>query len=375
MNSNLRCSFKKEFLETTTILYVESNASIRNEASEIFDGFFKTVIVAVNGKDALEKFVKFHNKIDIIFTDIHLPDISGLEVLEEIRKIDWDIPVLISTAFEKAEVLLKLIKFNVTNYIAKPIQLNTTFKIISLLMEEKQRKLDHKRNEYELKQFMSILDSINLVCEINLDGFITYANDLYLMTSGYTLDELSKMSHKMITIENSECENFDDAQKSISKGEVWSGERKKNTKDGKVYYTFSVILPIINNNGQIQKYIEFATLTTKYKTEILMLKKHIITIKTSNFKNDLETKNTKKELEELTRKYEEKEKLHLSICQKYQRKIDDGVDNAQQTLFELDKNKKKILELEEKLLAQEKRFEQFQSLHNNEKNKNLSTAY
>ncbi|MGB5792845.1 response regulator [Poseidonibacter sp.] len=375
MNSNLKCSFKKEFLQTTTILYVESDASIRNEASEIFDGFFKTVIIAVNGKDALEKFVKFHSKIDIIFTDIHLPDISGLEVLEEIRKVDWDIPVLISTAFEKPEILLKLIKFNVTNYIAKPIQLNTTFKIISLLMEEKQRKLDLKRNEYELKQFMSILDSINLVCEINLDGFITYANDLYLMTSGYSLDELSKMNHKMITIENSECENFDDAHKSISRGEVWSGERKKNTKDGKVYYTFSVILPIINNNGQTQKYIEFATLTTKYKTEILMLKKHIITIKTNNFKNDLETKNTKKELEELAQKYEEKEKLHLSIYQKYQRKIDDGVDNAQQTLFELDKSKKRILELEEKLKAQEKRFEQFQSSYNDEKNKSLSAAY
>ena len=50
------------------------------------------------------------------------------------------------------------------------MQPNTTFKIISLLMEEKQRKCDIKKHEYELKQFMSILDSINLVCEIALDG-------------------------------------------------------------------------------------------------------------------------------------------------------------------------------------------------------------
>ena len=44
---------------------------------------------------------------------------------------------------------------------------------------------------------MSILDSINLVCEIALDGYITYANDLYLITSEYNLDELSNIKHKM----------------------------------------------------------------------------------------------------------------------------------------------------------------------------------
>ena len=177
MGNNLRCSFKKEFLRNATILYVEDNDEIRNEAIEIFDGFFKNVISAVDGVDGLEKFNKHHADIDIILTDIDMPRMSGLDLLSEIRDIDWNIPVLITTGFEKSDILIKLIKFNVTNYIVKPMQLNTTFKIISLLLEEKERKRDVKRQENELKQFMSILDSINLVCEINLDGTISYAND------------------------------------------------------------------------------------------------------------------------------------------------------------------------------------------------------
>ncbi len=366
MQNSLECSFKKEFLQNTTILYVESNPKIRTEAVEIFEGFFSNVITAIDGKEAYEKFIKFHNEIDIILTDIELPQMSGLELLKEIRKKSWEIPVLISTAFEESEILLKLIKLNVTNYIAKPIQLNTTFKIISLLMEEKQRKQDTKRHEYELKQFMSILDSINLVCEVDLDGYITYANDLYLITSEYNLDELSKMRHKMISKKDSGFEDFEEMQETTSKGKVWSGERKKDTKSGKIYYTFSIILPIVDNKGNIQKYIEFATLTTKYKSEILNLRKHIISMKTSSFKSDQENKHIKTEYDVLAQKYHEKEIGYSRLVQEYQKRIDDGVDNTQQTLWELDISKKKIIELEEKLKNQERRLEKFQVFHNDE---------
>lgn len=366
MQNTLECSFKKEFLQSTTILYVESDQKIRTEAVEIFEGFFSNVITAIDGKDAYEKFIKFHDSIDIILTDIELPQISGLELLKAIRKKNWEIPVLISTAFEESEILLKLIKLNVTNYIAKPIQLNTTFKIISLLMEEKQRKQDSKKNEYELKQFMSILDSINLVCEVDLNGYITYANDLYLITSEYNLDELSKMRHKMISKEDSGFEDFEQMQEITSKGKVWSGERKKNTKNGKIYYTFSIILPIVDNKGNIEKYIEFATLTTKYKSEILNLRKHIISMKTNSFKSDQLSKHIKTEYDVLAQKYQEKELGYSKVVQEYQKRIDEGVDNTQLTLWELDLSKKKILDLEEKLKNQEERLEKFQLFHNDE---------
>lgn len=366
MENDLECSFKKEFLQGTTILYVESDKKTRTEAFEIFDGFLSKVIVAVDGMDAFEKFVEFQNEIDVILTDIDLDRMNGLDLLKKIRKVNWEIPVLISTAFENSELLLKLIKLNVTNYIAKPMQLNTTFKIISLLMEEKQRKYDVKKHEYELKQFMSILDSINLVCEIALDGYITYANDLYLITSEYNLDELCHMKHKMISEEDSGFKDFDEMQKSTSTGKVWSGERKKITKSGKVYYTFSIILPIVNIKGKIEKYIEFATLTTKYKSEILKLKKHIISMKTNTFKNDQLSKHIKSEYDELAHKYQEKEECHLKLICEYQKRIDDGVDCAQQTLWELEKSKKRVLELEEKLIEQEKRLDNFQSFHSDE---------
>jgi len=364
MSSNLTCSFKKEFLKEATILYVEDKEDIRTEAFEIFHGFFKSVIVAVDGEDALNKFLKYQKEIDIVLTNVEMPNMDGLQLLEQIREKDWTIPVLISTAFQESDTLLKLIKFNVTNYIAKPIQLNTTFKIISLLMEEIQRKKDIKRKENELRQFMSILDSLNLVSEINTDGTISYGNDLYLAKTGYGLDELSKINHKIINKTDNNCIQTNNAHKLIKNGHIWSGERKEIDKDGKIYYTFAVILPIFDNSGNIQKYVEFATLTTKYKSEILKLRKHIMAIKSNNFQENLQNKDKELEHSQLATKYKNKELLYMELTQKHQRRIDENVENAQQVLFELDKSKKRIVDLEEKLKEQEKRFDDYQSVHN-----------
>ena len=349
MSNQLKCSFKKEFLEKSTILYVEDDVKIRTEAAEIFDGFFKNVIIAVDGQDGLEKFKAHQSEIDIILTDINMPNVNGLELLAQIRQLNWDIPVLITTGFEESDILIKLIKFNVTNYIVKPMQLNTTFKIISLLMEEKERKKEVKRQENELKQFMSILDSINLVCEVDLDGSILYANDLYLLTSGYNLDELSSITHPMIKNTQTDNSKYQSVQDSINNKQAWSGDCKKIAKDGTLYHVFSTILPIYHNNGNIKKYIEFATLTTKYKREILLLKKQILSVKSESFKNSLETKN--------------KEVSHADLTLQYQKHIDDSVNNEQQLLMELYESKKRNTYLEDKLEEQEKRFEAFQSLH------------
>ena len=357
----MECSFKKEFLKNTTILYVEDDRGTREEAFELFDGFFKKVITAEDGEEGFRKFKEFHSQIDVVLTDINMPNVDGLELLSKIRATDWEIPVLITTGFEKSDVLIKLIKFNVTNYIVKPMQLNTTFKIISLLMEEKERKKKVRKQENELKQFMSILDSINLVCEIDLEGNIIYANDLYLLTSGYSFEEIKKIKHCLINTSSRDCSSFVNVQKAIEKGQSWSGDCKKTAKDGSVYYTYSTILPIFSNNSEVKKYIEFATLTTKYKSEILLLKKQIVSVKSKSFQSSLENKS--------------KETLSVDMVHKYQKQIDDSVNNSQQLLMELYENKKRNTYLEKKLQEQEKRLNNFQSYHHEKINEISSNKF
>jgi len=72
---------------------------------------------ATNGKDALKMIEK--GKYDLIILDLKLPEISGDEVLEELRKIDPYVEVVVYTNYQEPPVMKKLINLGVEGYINK----------------------------------------------------------------------------------------------------------------------------------------------------------------------------------------------------------------------------------------------------------------
>ena len=347
MSQPLECTFDKNYLSKATILYIETDENIRENASSIFAGFFKKVLVCQNIDEAQRVFIDNQLEIDIVLLDVDIPDLGGIKLLSKIRELDWDLPVLITTSFNEINLLLKAIKFNLTNYIAKPMQLNTTLKIMSDTIKkiEDEKELAIKNNE--LRQFMSILDSNNIICELDLNFKIDSANDLFLINSGFDLDEIiGKEFNDKIIFHNSDISDFE-IKELLTKGKTWVGLCKKKTKDGEFYNTYSTILPIFHNNGKVKKYIEFSTLTTKYEKEILSLKKHIMSLKSENFKTNSELRKEKD--------------YYITLSDKLQKQVDDSVNSAQGVVFELYEAKKKNNKLLEKLKIQEQRFDEFQA--------------
>lgn len=349
MNSHPECDFNKEYLLNSTLLYIENDDDVRINTYDIFSCVFKNVLVAKTATEAIELFEVNNATIDVILTDIKFPDMDGSQLLSQLREINWNTPLLITTLFDDPKLLIKLIKFNITNFIVKPIQIRTTFKIIAQIMEEEQMKKELKRQEFELKQFMSILESINMVCEIDLDGNIISANDLLLMTSGYGLNEILGKKHSQFLEEYDNHETEDTVFSVLKKGQFWSGDCKKTTKNGESYHTFSIILPIFDGEGNIIKFVECATPTTKYKSEIINLKKQIVSIKSDSFKAVMENKQSRV--------------LHDELTKKYQEKVDNSVNNEQQLIMEVHEANKKVRLLEEKIRKQAVRFEEFQTFH------------
>ena len=103
----------------TTILYVEDNDFIREEALDYLSLFYNTILEATNGEEALEIY-KASNP-DIIITDIKMPIISGLQLAKYIRKENKKIPIIILTAFVDTEYLLEAIELHLVKYIIKPV--------------------------------------------------------------------------------------------------------------------------------------------------------------------------------------------------------------------------------------------------------------
>ncbi|AXH12190.1 response regulator [Halarcobacter bivalviorum] len=341
------CSFDKNYLSNATILFIENNDKIRFETSEIFSALFKNVLVAKEVDEAIRVYLENRTNIDIILTDVDFANYKAIEILTQIRSLDWDVPILITTSFSDMNILVRAIKFNLTNYIVKPIQLNTTLKIMSEVMKRKQQKKELAAKNNELRQFMAILDSCNIICEMDLDFKITSANDAFLINSEFGLDELIGMKFNDNQIFKSSEMADTKIMEMLKKGKTWVGLSKKLTKQGTNYYTHSTILPIFFNDGRIKKYIEFSTLISKYENEVLSLRKHIYLLKSENLKTNTKLKNEKE--------------YYSELAVKLQEQVDENVNNAQKILFELYELKKQNKELKEKLKIQESRFEEFQA--------------
>lgn len=87
--------------------------ALKNDKYEIFD--------AERGRDALSLISK--TNLDLVILDLDLPDMSGLEVLDEIRKSGNDVPVIILTAYGVKEYVVKAAAKGVNYYLIKPVEL------------------------------------------------------------------------------------------------------------------------------------------------------------------------------------------------------------------------------------------------------------
>lgn len=96
------------------LLYIEDNIESLEITKELFQSIFTNIITATDGSNGLNKFQK--NKLDLVITDINLPKISVIEIIEEIRKINKNIPVLVLSAYSESIYFIDCIKYNATKY-------------------------------------------------------------------------------------------------------------------------------------------------------------------------------------------------------------------------------------------------------------------
>jgi len=111
---------KLENLGKISILYVEDDKTIQVIFANILKKFVKNLYIAENGEEGLEKFNKFNP--DIVITDIQMPKMNGIELIEEIRKKNKSIPIIITTAFNNIEYPIKAIKLGIDGFFLKPIE-------------------------------------------------------------------------------------------------------------------------------------------------------------------------------------------------------------------------------------------------------------
>ena len=264
-------------LKDLTVLYVDDNDEVRTYFSKILKLKVKNVYTFSEGESALNFFKEKKADIDLIISDIEMPQMNGITLLKEIRAIDEQIPYIISSAFKKPEYLIDSITYHVTAYLLKPIDVTELFSKIDYIFYEKVDKVKSHHQKIQIETYLDALNSVALVTKTDLEGTITYVNDMCCKVFKYKREELISTPYRSILDPHLSKEKIDRIKEIIRSGNKWHGQIKHEGKDKTSFYTVTTIFPLYENeDNDISGYFVINFLVTDFVEEKREFKKNII---------------------------------------------------------------------------------------------------
>ncbi len=116
------------------ILIVDDEISTREGLSRALKSNYD-VELAKNGVEALEILQK--NSFDLMLTDLRMPNMGGLQLIEEVRKIDPVLKIVVFTAYGSIETAVEAMRKGAHDYLSKPVNLDELEIILSRTVEAK----------------------------------------------------------------------------------------------------------------------------------------------------------------------------------------------------------------------------------------------
>lgn len=269
--------FDVKYLKSQTVLFVEDEEVAREILAKVLSKMFKNVITASNGLEAYEKFERASlssDKIDLIISDINMPIVNGLDMLENIRKIDNFVPAIFVTARSETSNILRAIDLNVTNYIIKPIQTDVLLKKIADACEKKFISNELNEKKEELENYLEAVDTVASIFKMNDDGKILFANKSLLEISEYSKEELENLNFSELIHPDVSKESIEKTWEIIRKNEIWNGNTKFISKNKETFYLKNTVFKVVKDSKA--EYITIGFSTTKESLEKREFQKKVL---------------------------------------------------------------------------------------------------
>lgn len=190
------------------ILIIEDEAAIRRVLTKILSEESSTYQVeeAEDGVQALEK-IK-NNDYDLVLCDIKMPKMDGVELLEEVKKIKPEIPMVMISGHGDMETAIQTMRLGAFDYISKPPDLNRLLNTVRNALDKKQLVVENKilkkkvSKNYEIigesEPINQIKEMIEKVAQTDARVLITGPNGTGKELVAHQLHEKSERSNAPI---------------------------------------------------------------------------------------------------------------------------------------------------------------------------------
>ncbi len=167
----------------TSILVVDDEKNTREGLKSLLEVHGYEVDLADDGYKALE--IVKRDMPDIVLTDLRMPDIDGLELLQKVKKINEETLVIVFTAYGTVENAVKAIQSGAFHYLSKPVNTDELIEILKKAvsrkkLEQENKELRSQLNEryefsdivYKSSKMVEIMDMVKQVAPTNASVLI-----------------------------------------------------------------------------------------------------------------------------------------------------------------------------------------------------------
>jgi PAS domain S-box-containing protein len=248
MSGMMQSEINGDFLKTLTVLYVEDDPDAREQLGRFLQRRIGTLITAQNGAAGLDAFG--NQRPDIVITDIQMPVMDGLTMSSEIRKLDASIPIIVVTAFEQTDYLMRSIEIGMDKYVAKPVDPD---RLVTALQACAARLYSEKKLRLAARVFDSSQEAIIIT---DADHIIISVNRAFTEVTGYSAAEA--LGGNPIRLLSSGKQNqafYDTMFGEIAIRGYWRGELWNRRKNGQIYPEWLSMTTLTDGQGRITHYI------------------------------------------------------------------------------------------------------------------------
>lgn len=117
-----------------SILVVDDELLIRDLLYDFFSGQGWDIAVAENGEKALD--ILRNRQVDVILTDIKMPQMDGLTLASRARELKPEVPVVVMTGFPSVDTAVTALRSKVADYVVKPFNIHQLYKTLEGFAKE-----------------------------------------------------------------------------------------------------------------------------------------------------------------------------------------------------------------------------------------------